>query len=179
MANIVLLTNETFIKGLTNISDNISSKYIVSSIREAQDIGLTSILGSNLTAALIAKVADNSIALPENAAYAALLDSAQYYIAYKAISELVVKVAYKISNAGVVKTSDENVQNASEGEVMRQRGYYQSKADYYANTLQRHICEHRTDFPELRESDLYRIKSNLKSAATCGIFLGGAYGSNR
>lgn len=179
MANVILLTSETYVKGLTNISDNVAAKYLVSSIREAQDIGLTSILGSNLTGALIAKVADGSINTPENAAYKELLDNCQYYIAYKAISELVVKVSYKISNAGVVKTANENVQNASEGEIMRQRGYYQSKADYYANLLQRFVCANSAQFPELRSSDIYKIKANLRSSATCGIFLGGSRGVNR
>lgn len=176
---VVLLTNENFVKGLTNISDNLASKYLVASIREAQDMGLTSILGTNLTKALTDLVARNAIDTPPYTAYKELLDKAQYYIAYKAIAELVVKVSYKIANAGVVKTSDENVINASEGEVMRQRGYYESKADFYANELQRFVCANASAYPELRASDLGKIKANLRSSASCGIFLGGARGVNR
>ena len=43
-----LLVSETFVKSVTSISDNVSGKYIQSSIREAQEIALKSILGTCL-----------------------------------------------------------------------------------------------------------------------------------
>ena len=41
----ILLTSETFVKSVTNVSDNLAGKYILPSIREAQEQGLKSILG--------------------------------------------------------------------------------------------------------------------------------------
>ena len=48
MATEYLLTSEDFIKSVTNISDNLSGKYLQGAIREAQEESLRSILGSRL-----------------------------------------------------------------------------------------------------------------------------------
>ena len=52
----ILLSSEAFIKSVTNISDNVSGKYILTSLREAQDVGLRNILGDNLLEKLKALV---------------------------------------------------------------------------------------------------------------------------
>jgi len=39
--------------------------------------------------------------------------------------------------------------------------------------------DNRSSFPELNECDCRRIESNLYSAATCGIFLGGVRGKSK
>ena len=44
----ILLSSENFIKSVTNISDNVSGKYILASLREAQEIGLKNIIGDCL-----------------------------------------------------------------------------------------------------------------------------------
>ena len=36
----ILLSSEAFVKTVTSISDNLSGKYILPSLREAQEIGL-------------------------------------------------------------------------------------------------------------------------------------------
>ena len=43
-----LLTSEKFVKEVSSISDNVAGKYIQPSIREAQEVWLKSIIGSNL-----------------------------------------------------------------------------------------------------------------------------------
>ena len=43
-----LLTSEAFVKEVSSISDNIAGKYILPSIREAQEVALKSIIGSCL-----------------------------------------------------------------------------------------------------------------------------------
>ena len=50
----ILLTSEAFVKSVTNVSDNLAGKYILPSIREAQEQGLKGILGDPL----LAKVKD-------------------------------------------------------------------------------------------------------------------------
>ena len=95
------------------------------------------------------------------------------------IVELVQKVSYKIGNAGVVKTADENMQVASFDEIIAQKEYYQGKADYYCIELQQYILEDMIAYPEVDEVTCRRIHANLYSAATCGIFLGGARGKRR
>lgn len=186
----VLLTSEKFVKSVTNISDNISSKFLLPAIREAQEMGLREIIGQILLDKCKWCVANNAFRGAfnndynesyeqnegGNAQYRALLAIVQYYLAYKSISEIAYKVSYKIANVGVVKTSDDNVQNASLAEVSNTKEYYATKADVYANDIQNYLLEHHAEFPELGEHQLFKIRHNLHSAATCGIWLGGARG---
>lgn len=169
----ILLTSENFVKSVTSISDNLAGKYLRPSIREAQDIGLRGILGDTLLEKLKALVGSGDIAKEENLAYKGLLDRAQYYLAYNAVVEVAAKVAYKIVNFGVAKTQDENLQTANPEEVSQMRFYYQSKADHCCVELQNYLLNNRTSYPELTEGDCNRIHSNLYSAASSGIWLGG------
>ena len=166
----ILLTSEKFVKSVTNISDNLDGKYLQAGIREAGDIYLENILGSSLLEALKAMVADRSINDEANA------DIAQYFLAYTAVVQAMQFADYKIGNAGVVKTPDQNVVTATDEERDRKVEFYQAKADAHAFRLQKHVLNNRSLFPELDECACEAIRSNLYSAATSGIFLGGARG---
>ena len=172
----IILSSEKFVKSVTSVSDNIAGKYILPSLREAQEQGLKGILGDALLAKLKSLVATKGIDLESNAAYKILLDHCQYYLAYTAIVEVTYKVSYKIGNFGVTKTTDENLQVASQDEIAKMQYYYQSKADACCLDLQNFLLEHRKDYPELTECSCHKIESNLHSAASCGIFLGGSRG---
>lgn len=176
MAKEILLTSESFVKSVTAISDNMAGKYLRPSIIEAQSIGLREIIGSKLLNKLKALVEDNSITAEANADYKELLDRAQSYLAYRACVEVTEKVAYKIANFGVVKTKDENLENASPEEISRLQYYYKSKADHFCRELQSFILQNRADYPELDNRTCDRMHSSLLSAASCGIFLGGPRG---
>ena len=172
MATEILLTSEAFVKGFTSISDNVASKYIRSSIREAQEVGLRGILGDTLLDKLKADYAADQLADQ----YKTLVDKAQYYLAYLTIVGVAQKVSFKVANAGVVKTGDENVQNGDSLDVVAVQAYYQAMADSSCLQLQNYLLENIDQYPELSANDCNRIKSNLYSAATCGIWLGGARG---
>ena len=58
----------------------------------------------------------------------------------------------------------------------RVQSYYQAKADAAIIDLQNYLLNNWKDYPELTEGDYNRIHSNLYSAASCGVFLGGARG---
>ena len=175
----IILTSEKFVKSVTSVSDNIAGKYILPSLREAQEQGLKGILGDALLAKLKGLVATKQIDEESNAAYKILLDRCQYYLAYAAIVEVTNKVSYKIGNFGVAKSSDENLQVASQDEIGKMQYYYQSKADAHCLDLQNFLLQNRSDYPELTENCCHTIESNLHSAASCGIFLGGARGKRR
>lgn len=175
----VLLSSEAFIKSVTNISDNVAGKYILTSLREAQEVRLKSILGDCLLDKLKDLVRSEEIDKEENARYKNLIDKCQYYLAYMTIVELIFKVSYKIGNAGLVKTTDENLQVASLDEIITQKEFYQGKADFYCMELQNYILDNRSLFPEVDECTCRRIHSNLYSAASCGFFVGGARGKRR
>lgn len=173
----ILLSSESFLKSVTSASDNLSGKYILPALREAQEIGLKGILGDALLAKLKALV--QSGAIETSGAYLDLLDICQYYLAYMAIVEVTTKTSFKIGNFGVAKSNDENLQVASGDEIAKVQYYYQSKADAACLNLQHYLLENRASFPELSENACYKIESNLHSAASCGIFLGGARGKGR
>lgn len=170
----ILLSSEAFVKSVTSASDNLSGKYILPSLREAQEIGLRGILGDDLLAKLKALIKEGTLETESKGVYKTLVDHCQYYLAYMTIVEVTNKVSYKIGNFGVTKTQDENLQVASQDEIGKMQYYYQSKADACCLNLQNFLLEHRTDYPELSKCACHKIESNLHSAASCGIFLGGA-----
>ena len=172
----ILLSSETFIKSVTNISDNVAGKHILPSLREAQDVGLRGILGDALLAALKGMVGDHSISDEGKEAYKDLLDRAQYYLAWTAVVEVCNRVTYKIGNFGVARSSDENLQPVGPEELGQQQFYYQSKADSCAVDLQNWLLNNRAQFPELNDCQCNAIRANLRSAASCGLFLGGPRG---
>lgn len=172
----VLLTSETFVKSVTSISDNVAGKYLRPSMLEAQEQGLRGIVGDSLMGKLKSLVSDGSIDDTDNAMYKELLDRAQYYLAYSSVVECAMKVSYKVGNFGVGKSSDENLQVASQDEIAKLRYYYQSKADGCCLQLQQWLLDNRDSFPELDGRQCGRMESNLHSAATCGIWLGGPRG---
>lgn len=175
----ILLSSEAFIKSVTNISDNVAGKYILSSLREAQEISLKGIIGDSLLERLKALLKSGDLEQHENIKYKYLINKCQYYLAYMTIVELVYKVSYKIGNAGMVKASEENLQVATIEEIIAQKEYYQGKADFHCMELQNYILDNRTDFPEIDDCTCRRIHANLYSAASCGFFLGGARGKRR
>lgn len=172
----VLLTSEVFIKSVTSISDNVAGKYLRPSMLEAQEQGLRGIIGDSLMGKLKFLVSDGGIEDESNSMYKELLDRAQYYLAYLAVTECAMKVSYKVGNFGVAKSSDENLQLATQDEIAKLRYYYQSKADGCCLQLQQWLLDNRAAFPELDECQCGRMEANLYSAATCGIWLGGARG---
>lgn len=187
----ILLTSEATVKELTAISDNVESKYLLPAIREAQDIYLREIIGDALMTKLKWCIENNAFRgafapadfnddfASENGAnpqYKKLLGKIQYYLAYKTVAELIPKVSFKIANMGLVKTSDDNVQNATYNEIVLQRDYYVSRADYYCLLLQNFLLANRSDYPELTQQKVNEIHATLKSAASCGIWLGGPRG---
>ena len=172
----ILLSSEAFVKSVTSASDNLSGKYILPSLREAQEIGLRGILGDCLLDKLKGLIKSGDLETEANGVYKTLVDRCQYYLAYMTIVEVTNKVSYKIGNFGVSKSSDENLQVASQDEIAKMQYYYQSKADACCLSLQNFLLENKSDYPELTCNCCERIESNLRSAASCGIFLGGARG---
>lgn len=172
----VLLIDADEVKSVSNVSDNIDNKYILSAIREAQEIRYHGIIGSAMLAKLKSLVSAGTIGLPENAMYKALLDKSQYYLAYSCIVLLMMRVNAKIANMGVVRTSDERVEPVSLDDLVAIRSEYQSMADSYCHQLQRWILENVAFLPEITQSCVAGIRANLHSAASCGIWLGGARG---
>ena len=172
MVEEILLSSEQFVKSVTSISDNVAGKYLLPSLREAQEVGLRGIVGDALLEKLKALAAAGTL----SGIYKDTVDRAQYYLAYTTIVELTSKVTYKINNFGVSKSKDENLDVVDTEDLGLAQAYWQSKADSACLNFQNWLLQNRAQLPELTKNACDRIGANLLSAATCGIFLGGARG---
>ena len=114
-----LLTSEDRIKSITNISDNLSGKYLQSAIREAQEFDLKGIIGPRLLRTLKG-MGQTGEWQPD---YQDLVDEAQDFLAYTAIAKLPMMVSYKVTNFGLAKSADENLQVATMDEIVANIGY--------------------------------------------------------
>lgn len=167
--DIVFLTNFELVESLAPLDSGLAGKYFRSALTEAQEIDLKNILGSSLLNALKYRVLNKQVSGP----YHELLDKIQYYLAYATIVHLIFIVNLKIANAGVLKTGDENMAPSAWTEMTALRDYYQKRADFFCYELQLYILKNKSLFPELDSCACEKIKSNLKSAATTGLWLGG------
>ena len=145
----VLLVSETFVKEVCSISENVAGQYIRPSIREAQDINLRNILGDLLLGKVKALVASGEIEQEANIWYKTLADRERDFLANTACVGIAQRVAFKIANAGVVKTPDEKVEVADQPDMAKVQFFYQSKADSLAFDLERWLLENHTRFPEV------------------------------
>ena len=174
----VLLISETKVKEICGFSENIAGQYIRPSVREAQNVAFRDIIGSALLDKLVQLVVEGNgtITGDENAAYKELADRAEYFLAYSAGVRIAQRVSFKVANAGVIKTPDENMVVAEQPDMAKAQFFYQTQADSSAFNLEKWILANRAAFPELRDCDCGRIHSHLYTAASCGIYLGGARG---
>ena len=175
MAAITLLTTEANVKLLATLDDNLAGHYLRGAIMEAQEVGLRSIIGSNLLDELKRRSAAGTLADQ----YADLVNGyVQFYLAYQARVELLPKIAHKAGNLGVVKTDDEHCTPVTRDELAADIAEAQAKADFHCYRLQNYLLDNYALFPELRSCDCRRIQANLYSAATCGLWLGGPGGGD-
>ena len=169
----ILLTSEAYFKTVTPAYENLAGEYILTSLREAQEHGLRSVIGGCLLDTLKGIVAEGDEITGKTAE---LMNLIQDYLVFSAMVNVLDMISYKVTNFGVAKSQDQNLQVASHDEIDKQQYYYQAKADAFCYDLQRFLLANRADFPTLCDCDCDRMQANLYSAATCGIFLGGARG---
>lgn len=169
----VFLTNENYVRQITNIDNNIQSKYLLSAIRESQEIGLQEIIGSSMLKKLKNLIATGTIDEDENIVYKSLLDECQLFLAYSSIVKLCLICSVKISSGGLQQTSDENLTVLNVNDTFTLQDHYQQKADFFAKRLQAYILENKSDLPEISETTCAGIRATLNSAASTNLWLGG------
>ena len=171
----ILLISEDFIKTNSGLNDNVWGSYLAPAIREAQDIKLQQILGTNLYQSLLGKIADGTIKNDVFKPYKNLLDDyVQVYLMYQTISDLVPIIGVKLTNIGVVVSNDEHLTNLSQSERELVQTYYEQRAEFYGKRLQEFLKKNYKDFKEI--NDGYDIHSTLDTVAETGLWLGGVRG---
>lgn len=169
----ILLISEDYIKTNSGLNDNVFGSYLTPAIREAQDMRLQSVIGTNLYKSILDQI-DTDTLQPQ---YKTLLDDyIQVFLMYQTISDLVPIIGVKLTNLGVVVSNDEHLTNLTQSERDLVQNYYIERADFYCRRLQEHLLANRDKYPELQECDCNTIRANLKSSASTNLFLGGLRG---
>jgi hypothetical protein len=158
--NRVLLISEDTLKCETIINDNTGSEYIRPAIETSQDIYLQQLIGTELLEKIYTLVATNKIA--ENANYKTLLDDyITQYLKYKVLSEVVIPLAYKYRNAGIVQTTNDNIQTTSLRDAPLVQNHYELRASFYADRMTSYLSANADLFPEYKSTrDNADIKAN-------------------
>ena len=168
----ILLISEDTIKTHTILNDNIFGKSLAPTIIATQDVDLQRVLGSCLYKEILAMVEDGRIRNAYYAPYKTLLDDyITNYLLYQTLANLIPIISTKITNMGLVTTSDEHVTNLSQSERDIVVGQYQKYADAYCKDLQDYLKANKDNFKEF-----YCCDGELNSSATTGLFLGGSRG---
>ena len=136
----IFLISEDYIKTNSGLNDNVWGSYLAPAIREAQDIKLQQILGTNLYQSLLNKVSDGTIKNSDLKPYKTLLDDyVQIYLTYQTISDLVPIIGVKLTNLGVMVSNDEHLTNLSQSERELVQTYYAQRAEFYGKRLQEYL----------------------------------------
>lgn len=175
----IFLTNECYVRELTNIDNNMPSKYLLAAIREAQEMGLQSIIGTNMLNHLKDLIGSGLINDDTNEKYKNLVNECQLYLAYQSIANLCLVTNVKISAGGLQQTSDENLTVLDINDGFTVETHYQNKADFFARRLQQFILNNLKDYPEIDACTCNQMHANLGYAATTNLFLGGYRGRIR
>lgn len=166
----ILLISEDYIKTNSGLNDNVFGSYLTPAIRDAQDMGLQSIIGTSLYKSIMEEI-DNDT-LTEDNKY--LLDEyIQIYLMYQTISDLVPIIGVKLTNLGVVISNDEHLTNLTQGDRELVQNFYKNKADFYAKRLQEFLLNNKEVYPALDECTCEGMKANLYSSASSTLWLGG------
>ena len=169
MTNILLISEDT-LKTYSHLNDNVWGKSLTPAIITAQDIYLQKFLGSCLYKKVLELVENGGIRNENYAMYKELLDSyITNFLIYQTLANLIPEISTKITNMGLVTSSDEHVQNVTQGERDLVMGQYQKYADAYCKMMQDFLKENRDNFPELNCCGA----PNLDSSAETGLWLGG------
>ena len=169
MKEITLISVDS-VKEITGISDNLTPKYLRPAILQSQEDRYLPVVGQKLYDKL-RQVADSGLHNLANNPYFALLDKSKYFLAYSAVAKVLPQVSYKVANAGVVTTGDDNMQQVDRIALDNLVKYYKNEADSACFRLQRWLLNNKKSYPELTQNQCNQIKANLRTSASCGILI--------
>lgn len=172
----VLLTSSEYIKAHSSLNDNTYDKFILPALERAQDLDLCECLGECLVKSLQTKVGEGTIGQPENGNYKTLLDDfVQPFLTYTTLSNIVLELGQVMGNGGIDVLTDEHRTSLTFDERGQMKDYWKHHADAYKLKMQNWLKANYSQFPELGNCGCYN-GSNLRSAASTTIWLGGARG---
>lgn len=171
----VLLIDTDYVKQYSTISNNIEEKHITPCIVSSQVQDLQQLIGTPLSVKLCELVDDETIDLPENAAYKDLLDGyVRPYLLACTQSELIVSNYVKLRNSGVQQYLDTNQANVDLKTMQYMKQHFSDQATFLGNRLTDWLRCHMNDFPEFKTFCACKcdgMSPNPKSSINCPIVL--------
>lgn len=147
-----LLISETKVRSYSDINDSLDDALIKNAVREAQDIVIQPIIGTNLYNTLIEKVDNNSLS---GSYQTALDDYVQPALIYASLYNITENVMVRTRNNGLLTpTGGENSVNVDKTMYDAKRQSVFNKQQFYADQLSRYLNENYNEFPELGENTL-------------------------
>lgn len=145
----IYLISENILKSETILNDNVGSEYIGPAIETSQDIYLQQLIGTELLDKLYELVEDGSI----SGDYKELLDDyITNYLKYKVLSEIVIPLAYKYRNAGLVQTVGDKMSWSPLKDATIVQNHYELRATFYAERMTKYLSANANKFPEYRST---------------------------
>ena len=179
-----MLISPSAVKASTYLTNNVDDGMVGAAIREAQEVHLQSIIGSELLyrvqELVYNAITGNTDTIDDeiNACYKELLDLyITPYMEQKVQAVLVLMVAYKTRNLGVIHASDTNLNAPSMDDVLAVQQRYNGVAARYATALSKYLCQNKVCFPELTSEGCnctpYVAPQIGKTFVHTGLWLGG------
>jgi len=187
-----LLINVKELKNTSLFSNNIDDNILNSVVNTVQEVYLEGITGTALFHRLQQLVYNEIKGEPdaindnENLNYRELLEEfVKPYLKSRAIVDILYPLAYKVRNAGIVKTNDTNIVNADLNDIKYLEKQYGVYVAEYEERLSKYLCENKENFPELEattpsffdepslgkdyasESGLWLGRKNKNKCGTC------------
>lgn len=149
------LISEVKFREYSGADKNIDTALIKNAIREAQDIGLQSIIGTLLYDKIKELVDAGTIGDAGNEAYKSILDNyIQDYLIYAAYWYSLDAIYLRGKNNGLIQPNGGENSNAVDRSLYNmKRQSVQNKMEYYAERLTNYIIEEEASYPELNESN--------------------------
>lgn len=149
------LISEAKIREYTGLDNNVDSALIKNGIREGQDIGLQSVIGTLLYEKIMELVDTGDIDTAPYAAYKTLLDDyIQNYLVYACYWYILDEIYLRARNNGLIIPNGGENSNAVDRSLYNvKRQSVENKREFYATKLTQYIIEEQTSYPELNESN--------------------------
>lgn len=149
------LISEAKIREYTGVDNHVDSALIKNGIREGQDIGLQSVIGTLLYQKLMTLVDSGDINTPAYSAYKTLLDDyVQNYLVYECYWYILDEIYLRARNNGLVQPNGGENSNAADRTLYNvKRQSVENKKEFYATKLTEYIIEEQESYPELNESN--------------------------
>lgn len=151
-----MLISPKKVKESGEINVNVDDTFVGVSIRTAQNVYISDVIGKELVYKLqelvYNKIQDNgesSINDEENIAYATFLyDYLQDALIWKTVIDLCMRTSFKVRNMGVVRNSDTNVQASDIDDIKYFQSYLETMYNHSLNRIAEFLCENKEAIPE-------------------------------